>query len=90
MQPLLPALLRVLDALLQDPLGLLDELPVQVDGIGVDAAGCVVLAEDEVRGLLVVRFHLDGVLLALLGQLVGRRAIASLVCLVRLRKGVVC
>lgn len=67
MQPLLPALLRVLDALLQDPLRLLDKLPMQVYRIGVDTPGGVVLAEDEVRGLLVVRVHLGGVLFALLG-----------------------
>jgi hypothetical protein len=67
MQPLLPALLRVLDPLLQDPLGLLDELPVQINSISINPPRGIVLAEDVIRGLLVIRVHLCGVLLSLLG-----------------------
>jgi hypothetical protein len=38
----------------QDLLGLLDELTVQIDGVGLDAPVGVVLAEDELRRLSVV------------------------------------
>jgi hypothetical protein len=54
MQVRLPRGLGVADALLEDVLGLLDELAVQVDGVVGDAAGGVVLAEDELGRLLVV------------------------------------
>jgi hypothetical protein len=49
----LPRLLRVPDALLQYLLCFLDELAVQVDGVGVDAADGVVFAENVLRGLFV-------------------------------------
>ena len=54
MQVRLPRGLGVADALLEDVLGLLDELAVQVDGVLGDAAGRVVLAEDELGRLFVV------------------------------------
>jgi hypothetical protein len=56
--------LGVADALLEDVLGLLDELAVQVDGVLGDPAGRVVLAEDELGRLLVVLRLLPLVLLA--------------------------
>lgn len=84
MQSLLTMLLRIFNPLLQDPLGLLDELPMQINRIRSDPLGVIVLTEDEIRRLPVVRVHLGGVLLALLGQLVRSRAIAALVCLARL------
>lgn len=68
---------RVLDALLEDLLRLLDELPVQIDRVGRHVG--VVLAEDELRRLSVVLLHLAAVRLALLGQLLGQRAVAILV-----------
>lgn len=74
----------VADALLHDVLRLLHELAVQVDGVGGHPAGRVVLPEDEVRGLFVVFRHLAPVGLAFLAQRVRRRAVASLVGLLRL------
>lgn len=61
----LPVLLGVADAVLEDILGLLDELAVQVDGVVGDAIHCVVLAEDVVAGLLVVLIHLGRVAFSL-------------------------
>jgi hypothetical protein len=54
MQMRLAGGLGIADALLEDVLGLLDKLAVEVDGVLGDAAGRVVLAEDEFGGLLVV------------------------------------
>ncbi len=71
--------LAVADALLEDAPGLLDELPVQVDGVGADAAGGVVLPEDVLARLAVVLLHLRRVLLALVAQLLGQGAVAALV-----------
>lgn len=79
----LAVLLGVADALLEDVLGLLDELAVQVQLVAGHAVLGVVLAEDEFGGLLVVFVHLRGVLLARLGEFVGFRAVAGLVGLVR-------
>jgi hypothetical protein len=64
MQVILTGALGVADALLEDILGLLDELAVQVNGVLGDATGCVVLAEDELGGLLVVLGLLPLMLLA--------------------------
>lgn len=80
----LAGLLGVADALLDDLLRLLYVLPVQVDGVAGDFADGIVLAEDELRGLLVVGVGLGGVLLALLGEAMRPGAISffiSLVCL---------
>lgn len=65
------------DPLLEDPLRLLDELPVEVDAVGVHAARRVVLAEDEVRGLPVVVVHLRGVGLSLVGEGLCASAVAG-------------
>lgn len=73
----LPLRLRGRDTLLQDLLGLLDVLPVQVDGVGVDAARRVVLAEDVRRRLPVVGVCGGAVAFALFGELVRRRAVAG-------------
>lgn len=77
MQMPLPLRLRGRDTLLQDLLGLLDVLPVQVDGVGVDAARRVVLAEDVRRRLPVVGVCGGAVAFALFGELVRRRAVAG-------------
>jgi hypothetical protein len=55
------------DALFENALRLFDELAVQVDAIGVDTAGGVVLAEDVFGCLLVVFIDLGAVSLALVG-----------------------
>lgn len=67
------------DALLEDALSFLDELAVQIDAVGLYAAGCVVLAEDEVGGLLIVVVHLGIMRLALVGELLRAGAIAVVV-----------
>lgn len=75
---------RLLDAGLEDILGLLDELAVQVDGVAGHARRGVVLAEDEGRCLLVVRLCSRLVLLPCFGQVMGLGPIAGGVCLVGL------
>lgn len=77
--------LGVADARLEDALGLLHELAVQVDGVLGHVARRVVLAEDVLGRLLVVRVTLRLVLLALVGQGLGAGAVAMLVGLVRLQ-----
>lgn len=72
------------DALFEDTLRLLDVLPVQVDAAARHAAGGVVLPEDELGRLAVIVLHLLRVALALVGELLGGRAIARLVGLLRL------
>lgn len=67
------------DALLEDALSFLDELAVQIDAVGLYVAGCVVLAEDEVGGLLIVVVHLGIMRLALVGELLRAGAIAVVV-----------
>lgn len=86
MQVVLAVRLGVADALFQNLLGLLDKLPVQVNGIGGNAPAGVVLAEDELRRLLVVLLHLAAMRLALLGELLRGRAIAARVGFFRLRR----
>ena len=81
----LAVLLGVANALLEDLLCLLDELAVQVDGVAVDFADGVVLAEDELGGLLVVFVGFGCVRLALLRQLFRTGAVAALIGLLRLR-----
>jgi hypothetical protein len=88
MKMVLPMRLGVLDPLFQDLLGLLDELTVQIDGVGLDAPVGVVLAEDELRRLSVVLIHLAAVGLALLGELLGGGAIAARVGVLRLWESV--
>lgn len=91
MQMHLPARLGVLDARFENVLGLLDELPVQVDRVVGNAARGVVFAEDVFGRLLVVGVHLSAVLFALVGESFGLGAIAALVCLAGLvGRGSVC
>jgi len=84
--PLAPGL-GVADACLEDVLGLLDVLPVQVDGVAGYASLRVVLPEDELGRLLVVSVLLRRVPLALVREGFCRRAIPALICLVCLRRG---
>lgn len=84
MQMRLAVLARIFDSLLQNILRFLDELTVQIDCVIRDAAIGVILTENEVRGLLVILFHLCAVRLALFGQLLCSCAIAAIVCLARL------
>jgi hypothetical protein len=81
----LAVLLGVANALLEDFLGFFDELAVQVDGVTVYFADGIVLAEDELGGLLVVLVGFGCVLLALLRQLFRLGAVAALVGLLRAR-----
>jgi hypothetical protein len=75
----LPCLLGVADALFQDLFGFLDELAVQVDGVGVDAADGVVFAENVLGRLFVELVGFGGVGFALDGEVVGGAAVAALV-----------
>ena len=81
-QVILTTALGGLDALLEHVLCLLDEQAVQIDGIFLDAAVGVVLAEDVVARLAVVLLHLGGMLFSLGREVVGARAVARLVGLV--------
>jgi hypothetical protein len=84
MQVGLPGGLGVADALLEDVLGFFDKLAVQVDGVLGDAARSVVLTKDELRGLLVVVCLFLLVALAFVRELLGSRAVATLIGLVSL------
>jgi hypothetical protein len=63
---LAPSLVRA-NALFKDALRLFDKLAVQVDTIGIDTTGGVVLAKDVVGRLMVVFLHFGIVSLALVG-----------------------
>ena len=75
---------RVADPLLEDIFGFLDELPVQVDGVGGDAVQRVVLPEYVLGGLFVVLVHESAVAFAFFGELMRGGAIAALVGLLGL------
>jgi hypothetical protein len=75
------------DALLENALGFFDELAVEVYAVGLDAAGGIVGAEDEFRGLAVVVVHFGIVRLAFVGEFFCAGAVAVVVGLLRLRKG---
>lgn len=83
----LVARLRVADTRLQHVLGLLHELPVQIDRVVGHLVRRVVGAEDVLGRLLVVLVHLGRVRLALVAQLLGSGAVALLVGLMGLRVG---
>ena len=83
-QVCLAAFLIGADALLEDALGFLHELAMQVDSVAIDLAGRVVLAEDVLGGLPVVVIHPGIVGLALVRELLGGRAISVLVGALRL------
>lgn len=76
--------LGVADALLEDILSFLDKLAVQVDGVLGDAAGGVVLTEDELGGLLVVLGLFLLVPLAFVRELLSASAVATFIGLVSL------
>lgn len=69
--------LRILDPLLKDLLSLLNKLSMQINGISLYTAIGVILPENELRRLFVVLLHLAPMRLALLGEVLGRRAIAA-------------
>lgn len=75
------------DAPLEELLRLLDVEAVQVDTVTLNAAGRVVGAEDELGRLAVVVVHLAVVSLALVGELLGRGAVAVVVRSVGLERG---
>lgn len=85
--PLAPGL-GVANAGLENVLGLLDELTVQVDGVLGHALRVVVLPEYVLRGLLIVALHVGAVLLALVGEALGFGAVAIFVRLAGLGRGV--
>lgn len=79
MQVRLPRGLVCADPRLEDPLGLVDELAVQVDGVGFHLSGSIVCAKDEIGRLPVVVVHLGRVRLALIGELLCASAVARVV-----------
>ena len=81
MQVSLARLLRVSDPLLDYFFGLLHILAVQIDSVAVDFANRVVLTEDVLGGLLVVRVGLGGMLLGLLAHAMRLGTVARVVCL---------
>jgi hypothetical protein len=85
MQVRLPASLGIANACLEDVLGLLDELAVEVDGVAGYAALGVVLAEDILGRLLVVGVLLCCVALALVRERLCCCAVAAFIRLVCLR-----
>ena len=80
--------LGVLDALLQDVLGLFYELAMQIDGVPIYSADRVILAEDEVRGLFVVDFGRASVSLAFFREFVSSGAVTLLIGIVSLIVGI--
>ena len=84
MEMILTVRFRILNPLLENLLSLFDELSVQIDGVRRDTPVGVVLAEDELRRLLVVFFHLAPVGFALFGEFFGLGAIAAGVGFLRL------
>ena len=84
MKMILTVRFRILNPLLKNLLCLFDELSVQIDGVCCDTPIGVVLAEDELRRLLVVFFHLATVGFALFGEFFGLGAIAAGVGFLRL------
>ena len=85
MQMRLPRTLRISNPLLQNPLRLLDKLPMQINRVPIYPAHRIVLPEDVVARLLVVLVHHRAVPFPLFGELVRRAAVATLVGLLRFR-----
>ena len=81
----LAVLLCIANALLENLLGLLDVLAVQVDSVAGDFAHGIVLAENELGSLLVVFVGFGSMCLALLRQLMRLTTVAALVGLLRTR-----
>ena len=84
MQMVLAGTLCVLDSLFQNLFGLFHELTVKVNGITVDSAYSIVLAEDELGCLSVVVVCLLSMVLGLLRQIVSSTSVSTRVCLLRL------
>ena len=84
MEMCLSCALCISDALLDDGLGFFDVLAVQINGVRVYLADCIVLAEDKFRGLLVVVVGRLSMLFTLLGHLVCAATISARICLLRL------
>jgi len=80
----LVVLLCISYPLLQDVLGLLHKLTMQINCVVGNSAIGIVLSENEIRGLLIVLVHLCAVGFALLRQVVGGSSITALVRLTRL------
>lgn len=83
----LPARSGIADARLENVLGLLDKLPVQVDGVVGHPPGRVILAEYELGRLPVVGLLLLLVPLALVRERLGLGAVAALIGFVSLMAG---
>lgn len=79
MQVILSSAPCIFDSLLQDILGLLHKLSVQIDGICWHAIGRIILAKNEVGGLLVVLRHPLTVRLSFIGELFCCCAVAGIV-----------
>ena len=77
---------RISYTFLEDVFGFFNVLPVQIDCIRVDAAFGVVLAEDEFRGLLVVPGHIRAMCFAFFGELMGARAVPTVIGLLGLKR----
>lgn len=78
--------LGILNPLLKDLFRLFNKLPMQINRICLDASIGVILAEDKLRRLAVVFLHFATVGLALLGELLGPRAVAAGVCFLGLHR----
>ncbi len=76
--------LRISDAPLQNVLRLFDKLSVQIDGVAVDPADCIIFAKDILRGLLVVGVGGLTMSLPFFGEFVGGCAIPTLIGVARL------
>lgn len=85
MKMILPMRLGIFDPLLQNLLCLLNKLTMQINRVISNAPTGVVLAEDKLRGLLVILFHLATVRFALLRELLRAGAITARVCFLGLR-----
>lgn len=88
MQMSLTMRLCIFDALLQNLLGLLNELSMQINRVGRYASAGIVLLEDELRRLSIIILHLAPVRLSLLGVLLGAGAITARVRLLGLEKAI--
>jgi len=83
MQVGLAGTLCVLDSLFQNLFGLFNELTVKIDGITIDSAYSIVLAEDELGSLSVVVVCLLSMFLGLLREIVSSTSISTRVCFLR-------
>ena len=80
----LPSSLVLSNTRLENSLRFFDELAVQIDAVPLNAAGCVVRAEDVFGRLAVVVVHSRGVGFALVGEFFRAGTVAIVVRLFRL------